>query len=72
MDWSKCPIVEIDPLRMSGVPILRGTRRPIESIIDIFLTGMPIDELSDMYEIPKDLIEELFRFIMLQNTTLAA
>jgi uncharacterized protein (DUF433 family) len=33
LDWSKCSLVEIDPLRVSGRPVLKGTRMPVEDII---------------------------------------
>jgi uncharacterized protein (DUF433 family) len=33
IDWSNCPLVEIDPLRVSGRPVLKGTRMPVEDVI---------------------------------------
>jgi uncharacterized protein (DUF433 family) len=33
LDWSDCPLVEIDPLRVGGKPVVKGTRMPAEDII---------------------------------------
>jgi len=33
MDWSHCPLVEIVPGKVSGVPLLKNTRLPVEAII---------------------------------------
>lgn len=31
-DWSGCPLVEIIPGKVSGAPLLRGTRLPVEAV----------------------------------------
>jgi Protein of unknown function (DUF433) len=31
VDWSQCPLVEIDPEIQSGAPVLRGTRMPVDA-----------------------------------------
>ena len=30
IDWARCPLVEINPRVMSGAPVLRGTRMPVQ------------------------------------------
>lgn len=32
LDWSDCPLVEIIPGKVSGVPLLKNTRLPVEAI----------------------------------------
>ena len=32
VDWSQCPLVEIIPGKVSGVPLLKNTRLPVEAI----------------------------------------
>ena len=32
VDWSECPLVEIIPGKVSGAPLLRNTRLPVEAI----------------------------------------
>jgi uncharacterized protein (DUF433 family) len=31
-DWSDCPLVEIIPGKVSGVPLLKNTRLPVDAI----------------------------------------
>jgi uncharacterized protein (DUF433 family) len=32
IDWSECPLVEVIPRKVSGAPLLKNTRLPIEAI----------------------------------------
>ena len=31
-DWSDCPLVEVIPGKVSGVPLLKNTRLPVDAI----------------------------------------
>jgi len=41
IDWSDCPVVEVKPGVQSGTPVLRGTRMPVDAIVDNFDYGLP-------------------------------
>jgi uncharacterized protein (DUF433 family) len=62
LDWSKCPFVEIDPLRVSGRPVLKGTRMPVEDIIANYEYGVSIDEISIQFQIPASIVRELLTY----------
>ena len=32
LDWSQCPLVEVIPGKVSGAPLLKDTRLPVEAI----------------------------------------
>ncbi|MBV9506824.1 MAG: DUF433 domain-containing protein [Acidobacteriia bacterium] len=32
LDWSECPLVEVIPGKVSGAPLLKDTRLPVEAI----------------------------------------
>jgi hypothetical protein len=34
IDWSECALVEVKQGVQSGVPVLRGTRMPVNAIVD--------------------------------------
>jgi uncharacterized protein (DUF433 family) len=34
MSWEDCPLIEIDPERVSGAPVFRNTRLPVSTIIE--------------------------------------
>lgn len=41
--------VWVDPQRMSGTPCFRGTRVPMQSLIDFLEAGETIDRFLDLY-----------------------
>ncbi|HEU5415662.1 MAG TPA: DUF433 domain-containing protein [Candidatus Angelobacter sp.] len=63
LDWSKCPLVEIDPSRVSGRPVLKGTRMPVEDIIANYEYGVSISEISVQFQIPEDAVRELLKYV---------
>ena len=42
MDWSGCHFVEINPRKVSGAPILKGTRVQADAIVENFESGSPV------------------------------
>ena len=46
MDWSQCPMVEINPKIQSGAPVLRETRMQVAAILDSFEYGVSIPARS--------------------------
>ena len=40
IDWTGCDAVEVVRGRMSGVPVLRGTRMPVQAVIDNLAAGI--------------------------------
>jgi hypothetical protein len=49
MDWSGCEIVEINPRKVSGAPIVKGTR-------------VQADEISENFGVPVGVVLELLEF----------
>lgn len=45
MDWSACELVEIVPGKVSGHPILSGTRVPADAVVENFESGESVEEL---------------------------
>lgn len=33
VDWSECPLVEVIPGKVSGAPLVKNTRLPVEAIL---------------------------------------
>jgi uncharacterized protein (DUF433 family) len=63
LDWSNCPLVEIDPLRVSGRPVVKGTRMAVEDIIANYEYGVSIREISAQFQIPATVIKELLSYV---------
>jgi uncharacterized protein (DUF433 family) len=62
IDWSQCPLVEINPKVQSGAPVLRGTRMPVSAIVDNFDYGVSVAEISEQFEIPQDLVQAILTY----------
>jgi len=56
VDWSACPLVERVAGSVSGVPTLRDSRLPADSIVSNFDAGESPEEIADMYEMPVELV----------------
>ena len=62
IDWSQCPLVEINPRVHSGAPVLRGTRMPVDAIVDNFVFGLNVAEISEQFQVPPDLVEAVLTY----------
>ena len=49
MDWSGCELVEVIPGKVSGVPLVVGTRIPADVIFDYIDSGSPLEEITEDY-----------------------
>ena len=70
MDWSECALVEVNPLKVSGVPILKGTRVQADSIVENYTDGSPVEEIADNFDIPEQTIRELLSYASHKNPAL--
>jgi uncharacterized protein (DUF433 family) len=69
IDWAQCPLVEVNPRVLSGVPVLRGTRMPVDAIIDNFDYGVSVAEISEQFELPVDRIEAVLSYAKSHRVT---
>lgn len=51
VDWSKCPLVEVDPEIQSGAPVVPGTRVPVSAIVDNAEYGLSVKEISEQFPV---------------------
>jgi uncharacterized protein (DUF433 family) len=62
MDWSDCPIVEVNPRKVSGAPILKGTRVQADAIVENFEGGSPVEEIAENFAISPAMVREILSF----------
>ena len=62
VDWSECPLVEVKSGLQSGSPVLRGTRMPVNAIVDNFDYGMSVVEISEQFEVPQDRVQAILAY----------
>ena len=65
IDWSQCPDAESIPDRCSGEWVVRGTRIPVQAILDNAEAGCTPEEIAgpDIYpSIPVDVVRRILAF----------
>jgi uncharacterized protein (DUF433 family) len=62
IDWSQCSLVETNPRVLSGAPVLRGTRMPVDAIVDNFNHGLTVVEISQQFELPPSQVEAIVSY----------
>jgi uncharacterized protein (DUF433 family) len=61
--WEECNLVERVPGKVSGQPIVKGTRILADVIVEEFESGSPVDEIQENYpKLSKDTILKLVAF----------
>jgi uncharacterized protein (DUF433 family) len=51
VDWHGCGLVESVPERVSGIPVLVGTRMPAQTIADNYYAGMSPEDIAVQWEL---------------------
>ena len=49
IDWSTCPSVERDPLRVSGAWVFRGSRVPVSALFENLEDGAKLSEFLEWF-----------------------
>ena len=63
IDWTGCELVERVPGKVSGRPIVRGTRILADTIVQDAELGSPIEEIHENYpDLSLTAIQELIMF----------
>jgi hypothetical protein len=57
VDWDAC-VGETCPGRVSGVPVLKNSRLPTDSIVSNYDSGESPEEIADVFEVSIDLVPE--------------
>ena len=63
MDWSNCDLVEQIPGKLSGQPVVKGTRILAQTIVEDADLGSSVEEIHENYpSLPTDRIRKLIAF----------
>jgi uncharacterized protein (DUF433 family) len=62
IDWSECPLVERKRGVQSGAPVLRGTRMPVDAIVDNFDYGVSPAEIAEQFELASDCVQAILTY----------
>jgi uncharacterized protein (DUF433 family) len=62
MDWSNYDGVETVPGRVSGVPVLKGTRVPADTIVESAELGETAEQIAFNYDLKLDDVRRLLAY----------
>jgi len=63
LDWSKCPVVESVPDRVSGAWVFKNTRTPAAVVFDNLADGMTIEEVMEQFPVSREHITAVLDFV---------
>jgi uncharacterized protein (DUF433 family) len=67
MDWSGCSLVEQVPGKVSGVPILRGSRVQADSVLENFESGESAEDIADNFDLPIEHVRQVLAYATAQE-----
>ena len=62
MNWSTCDVVGEVSGKVSGCPIVEGTRVPAETILDNFNAGVSALDVANQYDVPLATVRKVIAF----------
>jgi uncharacterized protein (DUF433 family) len=62
IDWTGCALVEVVPDKVSGAPILKGTRLPVQTIVDNHDYGMTPSEIVEQFGVAEDQVRQILDY----------
>jgi uncharacterized protein (DUF433 family) len=64
MDWSGCECVEVIPGKVSGVPLIRHTRVPVDLVVASRDGGETVEQIAYNYDLSA---EEIWAVLAYKN-----
>jgi uncharacterized protein (DUF433 family) len=68
MDWCGCEVVETIPGKVSGVPILKGSRVPADAVIENYESGESIEEIAYNFDLDPADIRKVLAYASARQT----
>ena len=62
LDWSRCPIVESIPGKVSGAWVFKGTRTPVAIVFENLEDGMTIDDVLEQFPVTREQVTAVLEF----------
>ena len=72
VDWTDYSMVEKNPMKLSGTPLLKGSRMPAQWIIENYMQGDSPDEIAEEFGLPKGNVRALITAAIARNPELLA
>ena len=70
VDWSGCPIVEVVPGKVSGAPVIRGSRVPADQVIENHDAGESLEDIAYNFDLNPEDIRAVLAYAASRQTKL--
>jgi uncharacterized protein (DUF433 family) len=67
VDWSGCELVEVVPGKVSGAPLLKGTRLPADTILENADGGVSAAEIANVFDAPEEQVRAIIDYAARQR-----
>ena len=68
MDWGNCELVEVVPGKVSGVPILKGTRVQADTVREAYELGESPEEIAYDFDLKVDDVRRVLAYVAEQES----
>ncbi len=62
MDWSSCEVVEVVPGKVSGLPVIRGSRVPADQVLENHDAGESVENIAHNFDLKPDDIRAVLTY----------
>ena len=62
LDWSRCPVVESTPGKVSGAWVFKGTRTPVSLVFENLEAGATIENIMEWFHLTREQIVAVLEF----------
>ena len=62
MDWLGCEVVEVVPGKVSGVPVIRGSRVPADQVLENHEAGESVEDIAYNFDLNHDDLRAVLAF----------
>jgi len=62
IDWSDCPLAEVVPGKLNGLPVIKGTRVRVDTIPESAELGETPEEIAYNYDLKLDDVRRVLAF----------
>lgn len=71
MDWTGCECVEQVPGRMSGVPVVQGSRVTPQSVLEHADGGFSVGQIAGLFSLPRSKVRKVIEYAVQRRSQAA-
>jgi uncharacterized protein (DUF433 family) len=69
MDWSGCNMIEVVPGKVSGLPVIRGSRVPADQVLENHDAGQSVEDIAYNFDLKPDDIRAVLAYAARRQLT---